>query len=61
MEVSEPPKKGKSNAILTYETVAKLYLQLTELNTKFAALLETLTERKEVQDAQKACTAFYAA
>lgn len=50
-EGADVPRKGKSNAILTYERVDGLSIQLTALNTKFDALLETLAERKTVQDA----------
>lgn len=51
VEGAEAPRKGKSNAILTYETVAGLDRQLTALNTKFDFFLETQAERKMVQDA----------
>lgn len=43
----DPPRKGRGNAILTYETVAALDKKITEVSIKIDHVHDTLDKREE--------------
>jgi hypothetical protein len=47
---SEEPKKGRSNAILTYETVEQLNLGIQEVRLTTKAIKEDITDINRIRD-----------